>query len=107
AVPPRCFSPPPKVHSEVIVLDPLAPEQLPAPELCRSVELLLRAAFAARRKMLHNSLAALVPAERLAPLAAAAGVDLRRRPQELAPEAWLALAAGLNRNNAGSPDAPA
>jgi 16S rRNA (adenine1518-N6/adenine1519-N6)-dimethyltransferase len=107
AVPPRCFSPPPKVHSEVIVLDPLPPEQLPAPELCRSVELLLRAAFAERRKMLHNSLAALVPAERLAPLAAAAGVDLRRRPQELGPEAWLALAAGLNRSSTGSPDAPA
>ncbi|MFM8604672.1 MAG: 16S rRNA (adenine(1518)-N(6)/adenine(1519)-N(6))-dimethyltransferase RsmA [Cyanobium sp.] len=107
AVPLRCFSPPPKVHSEVIVLDPLAPEQLPAPELCRSVELLLRAAFAARRKMLHNSLAALVPSDRLGPLAAAAGVDLRLRPQELAPEAWLALAAGLNRSSAGSPDAPA
>ena len=97
AVPPRCFSPPPKVHSEVIAIDPLPCEQLPSPELRRAVELLLRTAFAARRKMLRNSLVALVPVDQLTPLAAAAGVDLCRRPQELAPAEWLALAAGLNR----------
>jgi 16S rRNA (adenine1518-N6/adenine1519-N6)-dimethyltransferase len=99
-VPPRCFSPPPKVHSEVIVIDPLPVDQRPAPEHCRAVERLLRAAFSARRKMLHNSLAALVPTEQLGPLAEQAGVDLDRRPQELAPGAWLALAAGLNRGSA-------
>ena len=99
-VPPRCFSPPPKVHSEVIAIDPLPADQRPSPNLCRTVERLLRAAFTARRKMLHNSLASLGPRDQLGPLAAEGGIDLRRRPQELAPEAWLALAAGLNRSSA-------
>lgn len=102
-VPPRCFSPPPKVQSEVIAIEPRPLEQLPSPQLCRSVERLLRAGFSSRRKMLRNSLAALVPAGELEPWAAAACIDLSSRPQELAPADWLALAAGLNRP---SPDAP-
>jgi 16S rRNA (adenine1518-N6/adenine1519-N6)-dimethyltransferase len=106
-VPPRCFSPPPKVDSEVIALDPLPPEQRLAPDLARTVEQLLRRAFTARRKMLRNSLAGLLPAEALAALAAEAAIDLAQRPQELAPERWVALAAGLNRRNAARGDLPA
>ncbi|MEI6828451.1 MAG: 16S rRNA (adenine(1518)-N(6)/adenine(1519)-N(6))-dimethyltransferase RsmA [Synechococcaceae cyanobacterium ELA445] len=104
-VPPRCFQPPPKVMSEVIALDPLAPEQRLAPELASQVESLLRRCFAARRKMLRNSLAGLLPNGALEALTAAAGIDLRQRPQELAPERWLALAAGLNQA-ASTPTAP-
>lgn len=96
-VPPRCFQPPPKVMSEVVALDPLPPEQRLDPELARSVEMLLRRCFAARRKMLRNSLAGLQPPERLEELVAAAGATLQQRPQELAPQVWVALAAGLNR----------
>jgi 16S rRNA (adenine1518-N6/adenine1519-N6)-dimethyltransferase len=96
-VPPRCFQPPPKVMSEVVALDPLPPEQRLEPALARTVEGLLRRCFAARRKMLRNSLAGLQPPERLEALAAEAGVTLQQRPQELAPAAWVALAAGLNR----------
>jgi len=97
AVPPRCFVPPPKVMSEVIVLEPLPTDRLPPPTLARTVESLLRRSFAARRKMLRNSLAGLLPPASLEGLAAEAGVDLNQRPQELAPERWLALATGLNR----------
>jgi 16S rRNA (adenine1518-N6/adenine1519-N6)-dimethyltransferase len=97
AVPPRCFSPPPKVQSEVIRIDPLPPEQWPEPALARSVELLLRRGFGARRKMLRNTLAGLLPPQELAAVAEAAGVDLGQRPQDLAPDRWLALAAGLNQ----------
>jgi 16S rRNA (adenine1518-N6/adenine1519-N6)-dimethyltransferase len=97
AVPPRCFQPPPKVMSEVVRLDPLLPEERPEPALSRTVEQLLRRCFAARRKMLRNTLAGLLPTAELLQLAAAAGVQLEQRPQELAPERWLALAAGLNR----------
>ncbi|MFO7629576.1 MAG: 16S rRNA (adenine(1518)-N(6)/adenine(1519)-N(6))-dimethyltransferase RsmA [Prochlorococcaceae cyanobacterium] len=97
SVPPRCFQPPPKVHSEVILLEPLPAAERPDPELARSTEGLLRRCFAARRKMLRNSLSGLRPAEELAALAAAAGIGLDQRPQELAPASWLALAAGLNR----------
>ncbi|MFM8260621.1 MAG: 16S rRNA (adenine(1518)-N(6)/adenine(1519)-N(6))-dimethyltransferase RsmA [Vulcanococcus sp.] len=99
-VPPRCFQPPPKVMSEVVALDPLAPEQRLDPALARTVELLLRRCFAARRKMLRNTLAGLLPADGLEALAAEAAIHLQQRPQELAPERWVALAAGLNRHTA-------
>ena len=97
AVPPRCFQPPPKVMSEVVALDPLPAEQQLQPELARGVEMLLRRCFAARRKMLRNTLMGLLSADQLAALAAEAGITLQQRPQELAPEAWVRLAAGLNR----------
>ena len=103
-VPPRCFQPPPKVHSEVIAIDPLPEQRRLEPALARRVEQLLRRCFAARRKMLRNTLAGLLPPEALAEQAAAAGFSLEQRPQELAPAAWVALAAGLNRS---SPAAPA
>ena len=101
AVPPRCFSPPPRVMSEVILLEPLPPEQLLPAQSARQVELLLRRCFAARRKMLRNSLAGLLPDDQLAELAAAAGVELSQRPQELAPMRWLALAAALEQRALG------
>ena len=96
-VPPRCFQPPPKVQSEVISIEPLPAERRLDPALARRVEQLLRRCFAARRKMLRNTLASLAPAEALVALAAGAGIELQQRPQELAPAAWVALAAGLNR----------
>jgi 16S rRNA (adenine1518-N6/adenine1519-N6)-dimethyltransferase len=98
-VPPRCFQPPPKVHSEVIAIDPFPPEQRLPPALATALERLLRRAFAARRKMLRNSLAALAPEDTLAPLAAEGGVSLRSRPQDLSPPQWVALATSLNRAN--------
>ncbi len=97
AVPPRCFVPPPKVMSEVILLEPLAAAQLLPAANARQVELLLRRCFAARRKMLRNSLAGLLPAPQLLQLAQELGLNLEQRPQELAPQAWVALANGLNR----------
>jgi 16S rRNA (adenine1518-N6/adenine1519-N6)-dimethyltransferase len=103
AVPPRCFAPPPKVNSEVIRLDPLPPALRPAPALARTTDQLLRRCFAARRKMLRNSLAGLLAEDQLTALAAEAGVVLSQRPQELAPERWLALAEGLNQRTAASP----
>ena len=96
-VPPRCFQPPPKVQSEVVCLDPLPPEQRLAPELARTVEQLLRRCFASRRKMLRNTLTGLLAEPELQALAAAAGVALQQRPQEVAPAQWVELAAGLNQ----------
>ena len=97
AVPPRCFQPPPKVHSEVIAIDPFPSDQRLEPAVASDVEKLLRRCFAARRKMLRNTLAGLHPAEELAAVAINAGVGLQQRPQEIAPERWVALARGLNR----------
>jgi 16S rRNA (adenine1518-N6/adenine1519-N6)-dimethyltransferase len=96
-VPPRCFDPPPKVHSEVIALEPLPPADRLESGLARSVEMLLRRTFASRRKMLRNTLSGLLNEPELAALATAAGISLQQRPQELPPSAWVALAAGLNR----------
>ena len=106
-VPPRCFQPPPKVLSEVVRLDPLPAEQRLAPELARTVEQLLRRCFASRRKMLRNTLAGLVAEPELQALAAAAGVELQQRPQEIAPAQWVELAAGLNQRLGSQPPLPA
>jgi 16S rRNA (adenine1518-N6/adenine1519-N6)-dimethyltransferase len=105
-VPPGCFQPPPRVHSEVIAIDPFPPERRLAPELARAVEGLLRRAFAARRKMLRNSLAAVAPETILEPLASEVDVSLRARPQDLSPSQWVALAASLNRANLLGAPAP-
>ena len=96
-VPPRCFQPPPKVQSEVVRLDPLPADQRLPIELARGVERLLRMAFLARRKMLRNTLAPLAAPDQLQALAAAAGINLQQRPQEIAPAAWVALARVLNQ----------
>jgi 16S rRNA (adenine1518-N6/adenine1519-N6)-dimethyltransferase len=97
AVPPRCFQPPPKVMSEVVAIDPLPLQEQLDPVLARTVESLLRRCFAARRKMLRNTLAGLQPPDQLAALTAEVGIGLEQRPQEVAPECWVALAASLNR----------
>jgi 16S rRNA (adenine1518-N6/adenine1519-N6)-dimethyltransferase len=106
AVPPRCFQPPPRVHSEVIAIDPFPPEQRLPQELAAGVELLLRSAFASRRKMLRNGLAGVRPEEQLAELATQAGVSLQARPQDLSPQQWVALATGLNRAPVSGAPAP-
>jgi 16S rRNA (adenine1518-N6/adenine1519-N6)-dimethyltransferase len=104
AVPPRCFVPPPKVDSEVICIDPLALEAQLAPPLARSVEMLLRRCFLARRKMLRNSLAGLLPRPQLEELARATGFSLEQRPQELAPATWVQMAGGLNQTRSRADD---
>ena len=96
-VPPRCFQPPPKVQSEVIQIDPLPADQRLSSALARRVESLLKQAFLARRKMLRNTLASLAPEPQLEELSVAAGFHLQQRPQELAPQTWVALARGLNQ----------
>ena len=105
-VPPRAFSPPPKVMSEVVRLDPLPASERLEPSLARTVESLLRRCFAARRKMLRNTLNGLLEAEALQQLAEESGIGLNQRPQELEPQRWVALAAGLNRRIDAAPDAP-
>ena len=96
-VPPRCFQPPPKVQSEVICIDPFPAEQRPSPPLARGVERLLKMAFLSRRKMLRNTLASVCAPDHLQALAEQAGINLQQRPQEVAPDAWVALAKGLNQ----------
>ena len=98
-VPPRCFQPPPKVQSEVIALDPLPAERRLPLSRARQVESLLKQAFGSRRKMLRNTLGSVAEADRLQAVTAEAGINLQQRPQDIAPAAWVALAAGLNQGD--------
>jgi 16S rRNA (adenine1518-N6/adenine1519-N6)-dimethyltransferase len=107
AVPPRCFRPPPQVHSEVILLEPRPQAEWPDPTLARELDRLLRQAFAARRKMLRNSLAGALPGADLEAAAAEAGIGLDQRPQEIDHQRWLALAGAVHaRRQPSRPSRP-
>ncbi len=76
SVAPGAFRPPPKVHSAMVRLMPLAqPLQVSAE--------LLRRAFSARRKTLRNALPGVD--------FAAAGIDPRLRPENLSPQDYARL----------------
>ena len=99
SVPPRCFQPPPNVQSEVIALDPYPADKRLDLERARQVESLLKQAFLSRRKMLRNTLGCVAAPDHLQAVAADAGITLQQRPQEISPQAWVALATGLNQGD--------
>jgi 16S rRNA (adenine1518-N6/adenine1519-N6)-dimethyltransferase len=87
-IPPRAFSPPPKVTSSLVHIiprePPLAPAQKPV------LERVTAAAFGQRRKMLRTSLKSLgIPAD---PLLAQAGVAPTARAEDLTVVEFCALA---------------
>jgi len=90
-VPPGAFRPPPKVESAVVRLVPLPAQQLPDVDFAL-VEKLVRAAFGQRRKTLSNALSDRASAADIV----AAGLDPRARAEQLAPEAYVALARVLS-----------
>ncbi len=98
-VPPSSFSPPPKVHSKVIVLEPFSSTEALEFELAKKVEVLVRTAFLSRRKKIKNTLIALMPLDELEPLAYGQGISLDQRPQEIAPIKWVQLAKGLKNGS--------
>ena len=85
-VPPGAFKPPPKVDSAVIHLKVLPAPRVPMTERDeRRFHLVVRAAFAQRRKTLANALAGglRLPAETVKTAADGAGVDPGRRAETL------------------------
>ncbi len=86
-VAPSAFVPPPKVTSSVVRLVPRA-----APLPCRAgaLEAVTRAAFGQRRKMLRQSLKALIPDP--SPLLDAVGIVETARAEEIPVEGFVALA---------------
>jgi 16S rRNA (adenine1518-N6/adenine1519-N6)-dimethyltransferase len=84
--PARAFTPPPKVDSAVVRLDPH--ETRPPEPLLSALEQITQAAFGQRRKMLRSSLKVLGGAE----LCEAAGIDPSRRAETLALEEFMGLA---------------
>jgi 16S rRNA (adenine1518-N6/adenine1519-N6)-dimethyltransferase len=87
-VPPRAFTPPPKVTSTVVGLVPRPRPQFPAE--VEALERVTAAAFGQRRKMMRQSLKTL--GVRSAGLIAAAGIAETARAEELDVEAFCALA---------------
>jgi 16S rRNA (adenine1518-N6/adenine1519-N6)-dimethyltransferase len=90
-LPPRAFTPPPKVTSSVVEIRPLAKPRFPAD--AQLLERLTAAAFNQRRKMLRQSLRSAVPDA--AALLAAAGIDGTARAEDLSVEQFCALARAL------------
>lgn len=87
-LPPQAFTPPPKVTSSVVHIEPReAPLPVDAAKLARVTE----AAFGQRRKMLRQSLKA-ISGERLL---AATGIDGTRRAETLSVAEFAALANAL------------
>jgi len=100
-VPARAFTPPPKVNSTVVRLEPY-PQPL-APAAASDLATVTAAAFGQRRKMLRASLRRLVPDP--LPLLAAAGILPTARAEELPVEAFCRLARAWRAAQQGDRDA--
>lgn len=99
SAPPSAFYPPPKVRSALLAIDVReSPAVAVEPGAFFAVA---RAGFAAPRKQLRNSLALGLGLEPAAAedLLREAGLDPRRRPQELALDEWADLCAACERLN--------
>ena len=95
-IPPRAFTPPPKVTSSVVEL---LPRERPLGAADPAyLERVTAAAFGQRRKMLRQSLRSL--AGDPAALLAAAGIDETRRAEELTVAEFAALAEALRKSTA-------
>ncbi len=87
------FVPPPKITSSIVRLEPLA--EPVAPARLADLERVTAAAFGQRRKMLRQSLKAIVPdAEGLV---RSAGLDPTARPEQLSVADFAALARAIER----------
>ena len=104
-LPPGAFTPPPKVQSAVLRLDPL-PEPLLTCDRRQQFFAVARAGFSQKRKTLRNSLSAglnLTIAQVEAALAQA-DISPQQRAQELDLPQWLTLTAALSvHGSAGGP----
>ena len=97
-IPPRAFTPAPKVTSTLVELLPLPAPDPPADPAC--FEQVSAAAFGQRRKMLRHALRRMGcdPEE----LLAAAGIDGTRRAEELSVAEFAALANALAKRRPAS-----
>jgi 16S rRNA (adenine1518-N6/adenine1519-N6)-dimethyltransferase len=86
-VPPGAFTPPPKVDSAVVRMEPLGADRPRARDEALFAAI-VSAAFSQRRKMLRSALRALAPPEAFAK----AGIDPVRRGETLSVAEFIALA---------------
>jgi len=92
-IPPRAFTPPPKVTSSLVELTPWPSPLAPADPVL--LERVASAAFGQRRKMLRQSMRGLTPDP--TGLLAAAGIAETRRAEELSVAEFAALARALKQ----------
>jgi 16S rRNA (adenine1518-N6/adenine1519-N6)-dimethyltransferase len=93
-LPPGAFHPPPKVESAVVRFD-LFPEPRVGAAGPKAFDRVVRAAFAQRRKMISNSLAATYGKAVAKEALASCGIDPQLRAEVLPPERFGALALAL------------
>jgi len=84
-LPPGAFSPPPKVHSAVILLTPHGKHPTCTYQRLQKT---VRQGFAHRRKTISNNFRGFITAEQFA----AIGIDPRKRPEQLDYEQWADIA---------------
>ncbi len=96
-VSPNCFTPAPKVYSQVIILEPLELKERLDFQLEKRIENLVKVAFSSRRKKLRNTLVRAYPLSKLEALSKNEGISLDQRPQEISPFVWIKLAKGLEQ----------
>tara|TARA_Y100001968_G_scaffold82615_1_gene73642 strand:- start:944 stop:1237 length:294 start_codon:yes stop_codon:yes gene_type:complete len=80
------------VHSKVIIIEPVMPQNRLPFELENKLQIILSTAFLERRKKLRNTLISLNNLQSLQNLANDIGISLDQRPQELSPMNWVDLA---------------
>jgi len=90
-LPPGAFSPPPKVHSAVILLTPHGKKPICA---YQQLQKTVRQGFAHRRKTIANNFRGIISAEQFASI----GIDPRKRPEQLDYDCWVDIANQLNRD---------
>jgi 16S rRNA (adenine1518-N6/adenine1519-N6)-dimethyltransferase len=90
-VPPEAFDPPPKVHSAVVRMVPLAGSELAAIDTRVFAEV-VSAGYAQRRKMLRNTLARYVSELGADCVQQECGIGLTARAEDIAVSAWVKLA---------------
>ena len=87
-LPPGAFSPPPKVHSAVILMTPHG--RTPACSY-KSLQKTVRRGFAHRRKTIYNNFRGDLSPEQFESI----GIDPRTRPEQLNYDAWVKIALAL------------
>lgn len=94
-IPPEAFIPPPKVWSSVAYLKPL--EELPDPQVIKTLGKLTNTAFSLRRKMLRASLGKSLPLTLWKKVCDTLNIDETHRPEQLDAKTFLAMAEICNQ----------
>lgn len=98
SLPPNCFWPQPKVHSELILFTPHTPEKLSVTER-EQIMSLARGSFQQKRKQVQKTLSetTLKSAEDIKALLSDLHISPTVRPQELSAEQWMEISRRMSK----------